>query len=276
MYKYLLQGDASSTRTPKSSGRKCEYVLLPCQHCGNELSRYLLIIHQINCPKATLECKEGCGKVITRESMKDHYGEECPMAVLPCNYASWGCMYEGSLKGRKSHTNSSTKQHFQLAAEKIKSLEHSNELFVKRIESLENKDVSFVWRISDYKPFPEKVLKSKTFHTSEFGYRLRLKAHFSGYGAGAGTHLSLFLKPRKGDYDSILKWPLKLEYCLSLLPQEKGYQTIDHSHAYSFLCPTKARNVGADKFVSHKTLAECGYVKDGVLFIKCVAKICVE
>jgi TNF receptor-associated factor 4 len=84
-------------------------------------------------------------------------------------------------------------------------LEHSNELTVKRIESLENKDVSFVWRISDYKPFPEKVLKSKTFHTSEFGYRLRLKAHLNGYGAGAGTHLSLFLKPRKGDYDSILK-----------------------------------------------------------------------
>jgi hypothetical protein len=53
------------------------------------------------------------------------------------------------------------------------------------------------------------VIDSQPFYTHREGYKLLFRLHPTGYGRGAGTHVSADLLVLVGDNDQLLKWPFK-------------------------------------------------------------------
>ena len=52
------------------------------------------------------------------------------------------------------------------------------------------------------------LLYSVPFYTSRRGYKTCLRLYMDGDGSGKGTHLSFFLTLTRGEYDTLLTWPL--------------------------------------------------------------------
>ena len=47
----------------------------------------------------------------------------------------------------------------------------------------------------------------KPFYTSSGGYKLCIRIDASGFGAGEGTHVSVFSELLEGRYDDQIHWP---------------------------------------------------------------------
>ena len=61
------------------------------------------------------------------------------------------------------------------------------------------------------------VYYSQPFYTHPNGYKLYLRVDTNGYGKGTGTHVSIFARLMKGDYDNYLQWPFDGEIVVNLL-----------------------------------------------------------
>ena len=61
---------------------------------------------------------------------------------------------------------------------------------------------------------------SAPFYTSKSGYKLCLRLYPAGDGMGEGTHISVYLVVMRGEYDSLLVWPMRHRIKLTLLDQE--------------------------------------------------------
>ncbi|XP_006037718.1 TNF receptor-associated factor 1 isoform X2 [Alligator mississippiensis] len=97
-----------------------------------------------------------------------------------------------------------------------------------RIQTLEQTsyDGRFLWKVTDItlrrreaQTGQRLALYSPSFYTHRYGYKLCLKLFLNGDGAGAGTHLSLFLVVMRGEYDFQLQWPFQHKVTFSLLDQ---------------------------------------------------------
>ena len=60
---------------------------------------------------------------------------------------------------------------------------------------------------------------SPPFYTRPHGYRMCLKVYANGYGAGKGTHVSVFIYLMRGDFDDSLAWPCLETITVQLLNQ---------------------------------------------------------
>ena len=58
---------------------------------------------------------------------------------------------------------------------------------------------------------------SQPFYSHPHGYKLCLKVHANGFGKGKGTHISIFARLMKGDYDNNLKWPFEGDILVEVL-----------------------------------------------------------
>ena len=61
--------------------------------------------------------------------------------------------------------------------------------------------------------------QSKPFYSHQNGYKFRLEVKASGNGAGAGTHLSVYVHVMQGEFDDVLSWPLLADVHFRLLNQ---------------------------------------------------------
>ena len=139
----------------------------------------------------------------------------------------------------------------------------------------------FLWRIpnvtqrrSDAKAKRISSIYSPPFYTSRFGYKLCVRAYLNGDGVGNETHLSM-----RGEYDALLPWPFRHKVSLVLLDQ--GH----HKHIVqtfkptpdlpSFMRPQSEMNVasGCPQFAPLQVLNDPRYVKDDVMFIKCIVDV---
>ena len=144
----------------------------------------------------------------------------------------------------------------------------------------------FLWRIpnvtqrrSDAKAKRICSIYSPPFYTSRFGYKLCVRAYLDGDGIGHETHLSVFIVVMKGEYDALLPWPFRHKVSLVLLDQ--GH----HKHIVqtfkptpdlpSFMRPQSEMNVasGCPQFAPLEVLNDPRYVKDDVMFIKCIVDV---
>ena len=125
----------------------------------------------------------------------------------------------------------------------------------------------------------ETAIFSPAFYTSQYGYKLKLKAYLNGRDRGRGTHLSLYVIIMKGDYDALLDWPYNMRVTFYLLDQSEKRQ--DRSHTLSpnlslpnikvvFNRPIAKENLGIGNpcFVPHEILESSGFVQDDTIFIK--------
>ncbi len=77
-----------------------------------------------------------------------------------------------------------------------------------------------------------KCLTSTPFFTSVHWYRMYARVYLNGDGMGKNKYMSVFIGIMKGQYDAILKWPLKGKITVGLINQA------DQSYNYedAFLC----------------------------------------
>ncbi len=149
----------------------------------------------------------------------------------------------------------------------------------------------FIWKIANYKQQYEQAVASPEdlaifsppFYTSQYGYKMRLKAYLQGRDRGKSTHLSLYIIIMKGDYDALLDWPFKQKITFFLIDQ--GEQKAHRTHQLSpnrslpnikvvFNRPTMKENLGIGNpcFVPHEALESGEFIKDDALFIKAVVE----
>ena len=84
------------------------------------------------------------------------------------------------------------------------------------------------------------------FYTHENGYKLRLSIYPNGRSKGSGTHVSIYFRLLKGEYDDNLKWPMNIRIQITILNWCK-----DDTHIIEFLSISDTRVTGSNKKARH-------------------------
>ena len=142
---------------------------------------------------------------------------------------------------------------------------------------------SFLWRIPEVArrkrdAFDGRItsIYSPPFYSGRNGYKMCIRAYLNGDGIGFNTHLSVFFVVMRGEYDQLLKWPFESKISLILVDQnlrQHIVQTFKPSpDSSSFQKPRSDMNVasGCPQFAKLSVLEEGNYVKNDVLFLKCI------
>ena len=142
---------------------------------------------------------------------------------------------------------------------------------------------SFLWRIPDVSrrkrdAIDERItsIYSPPFYTGRNGYKMCVRAYLNGDGSGHTTHLSLFFVLMKGEYDPLLKWPFDYKVSMILVDQNHRKHVVQTfkptPESSSFQRPKTDMNVasGCPQFAKLSVLDNIDYVKDNVLYIKCI------
>ena len=142
---------------------------------------------------------------------------------------------------------------------------------------------SFLWRIPEVArrkrdAFDGRItsIYSPPFYSGRNGYKMCIRAYLNGDGIGFNTHLSVFFVLMRGEYDPLLKWPFESKVSLILVDQnlrQHIVQTFKPSpESSSFQKPRSDMNVasGCPQFAKLSVLEDRNYVKDDVMFLKCI------
>ena len=145
---------------------------------------------------------------------------------------------------------------------------------------------SFLWRIPDVArrkrdAFDGRItsIYSPPFYSGRNGYKLCIRSYLNGDGIGFNTHLSVFFVLMRGEYDPLLKWPFESKVSFILIEQNLRQhisQTFEPTpDSNSFHRPRTDMNVasGFPQFAKLSVLEEGNYVKNDVLFLKCIVDI---
>ena len=112
----------------------------------------------------------------------------------------------------------------------------------------------------------------------DYGYKFRLNLKPNGYGAGENTHVALYIRIMKSNYDAMLPWPFHKKITLTLIDQQQEEKD-KINIVESFIADPKCRSFqrpeadsnkgyGVYTFVSHTDLRTRRYVVDDVIFIQ--------
>ena len=142
---------------------------------------------------------------------------------------------------------------------------------------------SFLWRIPEVArkkrdAFNERItsIYSPPFYSGRNGYKMCIRAYLNGDGIGLYTHFSVFFVLMRGEYDPLLKWPFERKVSLILVDQNRHQhivQTFKPSpESSSFQKPCSEMNVasGCPQFAKLSILDEGNYVKNDILFLRCI------
>ena len=168
----------------------------------------------------------------------------------------------------------------------VQRLDRNIQQLSTRVDILEVRSQTgiFVWKLDNLKRRVRDAEASKVvslysppFSTSVHGYRMCLRAYLNGDGAGRGEYISLFLVMMQSDHDDLLQWPFMYKVTMYLLNQVDKTKTIKQSfmpskESASFKKPTSSFNLasGFPKFAQKRVLSQEGFVKNDILYIKCV------
>ena len=203
-------------------------------------------------------------------------------------------------KGRPSsgvskYTESFSDSRMSMVEEKVKDLERQNTMVKVHVSELElqlqaslasTHNGSFLWRIPDVRrrrkdAMEERItsIYSPPFYTGRNGYKMCIRAYLNGDGIGFKTHLSLFFVLMRGEYDPLLKWPFEYKVSLILVDQDHRKHIVQTfkptPDSSSFKRPTSDMNVasGCPQFSKVDVLDEKNYVKDDIMYIKCIVDV---
>ena len=144
-------------------------------------------------------------------------------------------------------------------------------------------DGCFLWRIPEVArrkrdAFEGRItsIYSPPFYSGRNGYKMCIRAYLNGDGIGFKTHLSVFFVLMKGEYDPLLKWPFENKVSLILVDQNLRKHVVQTfkptAESNSFQRPRQDMNVasGCPQFAKLSILENNDYVKDDVMFLKCI------
>ena len=117
---------------------------------------------------------------------------------------------------------------------------------------------SVTFRLPEYRKKKEskEVFQSPSFYTHPNGYHMALRVYANGCGDGEGTHVSVFARVLKGEYDAGLKWPFIGSVIFTLLNQIKDNK---HETVTAPFTAKSDRRIGDEwgfhDFIPHSALA---------------------
>lgn len=155
-----------------------------------------------------------------------------------------------------------------------------------------------VWRISNFLKRLSRIrsgrgddpICSEPFYTSAFGYKLSCWAYLNGRGKELGQSLSIYACVMYGEYDAILKWPIRPQYTFTLLDQnpdvDQRKDIVRVRKVHDFKRDDVRRKgidrpkrderaiiVGFDDFVSMEKIENGHYVMEDTLFIRILVDV---
>ena len=122
----------------------------------------------------------------------------------------------------------------------------------------------------------ERLIFSAPFY--DYGYKFKLQLNPNGESIGKNTHLSIFIKIMKSDYDAMLPWPFHKKVTFTLIDQQDEEREkrnivkscISDPKLDFFARPEAESGIGwgSNIFVSHADLRTRRYVVDDVILIQ--------
>ena len=226
----------------------CEKRPFSCEHCNEYESTFEDVIHNHwpVCGYRPVRCPNKCGAFPERQKLDDHVGKECPLTVVECDFHYVGCEVRLPRRNMPDHLKDGLVEHFSLLAvshkqqqdeikalnkthqEEIKALERrqKNEMKIMRGEIDKLKKQTEQLRLNVQVIFPidftvenpcqytrANPWSSIPFYSHSQGYKLRID--FFRYG-----NFFIYCYLMQGDFDGLLKWPLKAEMKVMLLNQQ--------------------------------------------------------
>ena len=205
--------------------KKCKFVEVPCELCGNSIQKAHLAEHMdgcpqrkvacdycdveiryaekkqhySDCPKYPITCQYHCQEeTIDRKDIDAHYANECPCIPVPCSMAPFGCMEQVERGKLGDHVIQCAPKHAsQMAAallklqsevEELKVSISSQEDIVRGIESTMYPALGqFTWRVDNIR---EKIKQAQSGDPSA-----AVIYSPSFYSAEAGYKLCLCIYP---------------------------------------------------------------------------------
>ena len=276
--------------------RKCDYILLPCFFgCGERIRSSAMRDHMMRycvkrqmscqycsyfssceivtakhlpiCLQVPVTCPNNCKKEgLKREQLQAHI-DECPLQVISCPFTSAGCTVKLRRNEMEKHEDSAMRQHLRLVMKL-----HLNQ--ATSTPPAATVSPPFLYNqapteiiISDFskKKEADEEWISSPFYTHNRGYKFRLEVHPNGNGEGSGSHLSVYARLVRGEYDDELEWPFEGNIRVELLNWRE-----DKNH-HSYTIPLNRytdpdgiaisrvtdlnKSAGYPKFISHADLA---------------------
>lgn len=281
------------------TAERCPQRPYVCDYCTEYESTFedVTLSHWSKCKCFPLPCPNGCSLSelgIQRQNLDHHVNEECPLSILQCELHYAGCDVSLPRKDMATHMSDNAVAHISLLASQnqwlTKQLQEKDKLnlqLAKEIELL--RVVPATFKMSGFRELKKKggAWHSPAFYTHSGGYKMSLRVDARGRGRGRGTHISVFVRLMRGEYDACLTWPFRGSVTYQLLNQldeDNGHCTKTTVYDDSTSLHSAGRVIvgeqsggwGKVKFISHSELgfnraANRQYLKADSLVFRIVA-----
>ncbi|XP_062512494.1 TNF receptor-associated factor 4-like [Corticium candelabrum] len=228
----------------------------------------------------------------------------CPNRPLECEFSEADCQFTGNSNELKVHLQNEVVCHLSLLTRHqsdtklllatTKSLLSSTRAcLAKRECELENLKLAitkkgrmsvsqsqicvFEWNVTSWSywmtnaqsDLPEyQSIRSKSFYTGPQGYHLYLKLYPLGYGFYEGSHVSVDVCVRKGDYDDQLPKKQHSKFSFTLIDQQSdAINVVVRREKTVELIPGKYFDA-TDDFITQETLNSRSYIQNNEIFIQ--------
>ena len=217
------------------------------------------------CGSYPVQCPNKCSnETMERQILESHVTNDCPLTVVDCDFKGVGCEIRLPRKDLSTHHTESLVAHVLLQTKRLMDLEIENKQLKQQVEKLKvvpkvlHHHMTMQPTISKLQQQVEMLTKdlweyqtktslcpqqltmtnfeqhkkdgdewhSPPFYSHPKGYKMCLVVYAGGNGDGANTHVSVFLKLMKGEYDEELKWPLIGKFKIQLLSQNEDERHI--------------------------------------------------
>ena len=236
------------------------------------------------CPFVVISCPmsyAGCDVSLSRQKMPVHLSEKCTLHVLMQAEQQIDLL---NMVTVLENENGELREELSDKDEQIIDLELEISQLKTRLSSLEKKvdglserqkvacttglpigPVEFTLYNFDKRKKDGSSWWSPEFYSHPQGYKMALRVHPDGWAEGKGTHISLAVYLKAGEFDAVLEWPFSVRISIQLLSQESDDH---HTKVIRFIGVSKEKakkGIGEAKFVPHSDLRSKHYLRNDCL-----------
>ncbi len=260
-----------------------------CAYCRMvDTYKFITESHDEKCEKKIVDCtNQGCSMRMERGQVESHVRESCDYTEVYCKYASIGCQERRLRMKIKPHEEDSD-IHLKMALDKIVELnmialkvpikDSSKKVFRSFVSCKQN---SVTFKLKGYSDKMKSCSRHcfQPFLTSPSGYKICLLVYpITKVG---GSYMSVFLKVLHGPYDSVLEWPIKVNFTVELLNQLADSNHLEQTIKFKgddHHCKPGGSGYGRSEFVSLSRLPldsqrNTQYLENDVLYFRVTPNI---
>ena len=170
--------------------------------------------------------------VIERRFLQRHLDEKCTLQEIGCEFSHAGCQAKMKRQKMKDHLEAKKDEHLKMVSAQCTILRNTLSDLTLAFTQIAPKPVfipppQIVLNDFDKLKNDGKCWYSPPFYTHIAGYKMCLGITANGWDNGKGTHFSVTVNMKKGEFDSHLKWPFKGEITVQLVNHKEGGENLE-------------------------------------------------